>query len=221
MCGSQHTSLAHHHGCIPHIIRRLVHACFLHCDLTTSWGANSPRQVLGFTSVRRGFSSEHWNFESPSACLSVSHCDKRCNCRNTPNHQNGILKPGKSLDMCSLVKTKEVLKTGQDTQEQTNVSHWEKYYVVPRWRKQSRNKMQAIIFNSSDSSFNRPWQDFNKLPTGWMIAVRRFNLRHIFYSWNSWQESNLFWDRTSTSSTNVTHLVVNLFSNVSCKIISK
>lgn len=78
----------------------------------------------------------------------------------------------------------------------------EKILCSAKMKKAGQEQDAGNWLNSSVSSFNRPWQDFNNLPVkswsqqGWKMAVRavrRFNLCHIFHSCNPWQESNLFW----------------------------
>lgn len=123
MCGSQHKSLAHHR-CIPHITHRLV--------LVVSakfWGSQF-RHFERLNSVR---------LNQKSVCLFVSQSLWQ---KRYQTSKWGFWN-WKNLEICSLVKTKEVFKLGRTTRDRQSYP-LRKYYVVPRWRKQPRNKMQAI-----------------------------------------------------------------------------
>lgn len=95
-----------------------------------------------------------------------------------------------SLEICSGVKTREVFKLGKTPKDrQTFLT--EKIPCRAKMKKAAREQDAGNLLNSFDSSFNRPWQDFNNLPNkswpqwGWKIAaraVRRFHFFFFFYT---------------------------------------
>lgn len=69
-----------------------------------------------------------------------------------------------SLELCSLVKIKEVFKLDR-TSKDRQMFLTEKILSSAKMKKAAQEQDAGNLLNSFDLSFNRPWQDFNKLPT--------------------------------------------------------
>ena len=175
-------------GHIPHIIRRLVLLVSPQRDLTTSWGVNSARQVFGVHSSNVASILSAWASKQKVSLLV---------CKSVIVTEHFIwFWNWKSLEICSRVKTREVFKPGKTPKDrQTFLT--EKIRCRAKMKKAAQEQDAGNLLNSFDSSFNRPWQDFNNLPNkswpqwGWKIAaraVRRFHLS-VFHNCISWQGS--------------------------------
>lgn len=116
-----------------------------------------------------------------------------------PPIQKEDFETGKSPEVCRLVKTKEMCKLSR-THKDRQMFLAEKIVCSAKMKKAVQEQDAGNLLDSSDSSFNRLWQDFNNFPKswsqwGWMVKLwtESCDMCCIFHSCYYWQESNMFW----------------------------
>lgn len=163
-----------HRRCIPHITRRLV-LLVSPCDLTTSRGSEIATASFGAPSSDVASSFKAVVLKPISQSLRQE--DVTATTRQI--RQQGY-ETGKALKTAALgIQNLLCLNCGGHPRLDKCFS-LRKYCAMPRCRKQPKEQDAGNLLNGFDSSFNRPWQDFNKFPTkswsqwGWRIAVRGY-----------------------------------------------